>query len=175
MILNSETLAIRNWSFACWVVVLAWATFAIWLNFPFTAGSSTADDPSTELYQLIEEHKMVTQASGWPFHYLECSFLHNRTPSYEWSLMFVVFDLLIAALVISSCVAVMQFWGRKFSLQSLFLAITAMSVLAALGCTVYATSNYRYISIFVTCVYLLPVAIGIIMLFLQLIEVRSKI
>ena len=132
---------------------------ASWLNFPFLANATTAANPDNELHELISEYKMVAQASGFPFHYLEASFFEGRIPDIRWSPLFGMLDLLLAIVAVFSWLPILQIFMRRTTIRTWLLATTGTALLVVCGCSVYAARDIRLISAFLTIVYLLPVAI----------------
>jgi hypothetical protein len=172
--IDSEHLLPRNWSIACWAVLLIWLTFTAWANFPYVMTGTAANDPSSELYELLGEYGTVSTRSGWPLPYMECT--NAKTKTQYWLNYFPLFgllNLLIAIIVHASIIAVMQIWARKFSILTLFTAIAAISILLVLGRAIYGSSNYYLVSIFVVAVYLIPLWLGISLLVRRRFQLRN--
>ena len=154
----------QSWSFACWAVFLTWLAFTLWVNFPSVLTGAAANDPSSEIYELLGEYGTVSSPSGWPLPYMECTNAKGKTQHWlNYSPFYGLLDLVIAGSTLASVVVVMQTWGRKFSLRTLLWAIAIISILLIAGRSVYAISDHFLMFSFVLGIYLSPVWMAVIL------------
>ncbi len=151
----------KNWSIACWAMLLLWLYPSVMMNLPL--------EPSSELNELGETHPDGTRYAsydhtaliGWPFIYLEIASNGSKQPIPKFNPFYAAANFALVALTLLGIVSTLHTWLPQFSIRTMLIAMAGLAFLIVVAQAVFSTDNFNLQTGFMLAVYFIPLVAGL--------------
>lgn len=148
----------RKWNAICWVLLLIWLAGSVIGNYPF---ESPSPDPFVAPNGTAVTSFEYFHVVGMPFWYLETRHVPNKPPTKTLDTLLLLLNIALISATLVGIIYSVQVFIPKFSIRTIFVVITLVALIFALGRIVSASQSFFAINFFAYGMYFSPIATAV--------------